>query len=154
MRARRSLRLEPPENNKKSKVNAAHDPNSYSPLTGTRKMSPPSASKRRAAAEAREQRRLKNANTKAAETETSSRGQTSPKENAEILHLFSQVEGSLDEFLEMRQSLKTSQAAGGSRQLGNLFGSDLGTLDLKTEIQKTKVLICEVRKVKKRQRTG
>ncbi|XP_069837475.1 centromere protein R [Dendropsophus ebraccatus] len=156
MPAKRSLRLEVPETNKneKTKATARYDPSSYSPLTGTRQISPSSASKRRAVADARERRKQHDAGTKAAETESSSRGQTSPKEKDQILELFSKIEGSLDEFLQMRQRLRSLQAAGGSRELENLLGRDYGTLDLKTELQKTKVLICEVRKRKNRQHVG
>ncbi|XP_075688875.1 centromere protein R isoform X2 [Rhinoderma darwinii] len=153
MPARRSLRLEGDTKNEKSSDNARRNPSSYSPLTGTRRMSPSSALKRPAAG-ARERAKPIDANTGHAEPETSSRGQTAPEENAEILELFSEVEGSLKEFLTMRQRLTDLQAVGGSRELGNLVGKDSGELDLKTEIQKTKVLICEVRKRKKRQRTG
>ncbi|XP_073499916.1 centromere protein R [Phyllobates terribilis] len=156
MPAKRSLRLEASETikNNTSRVNADHDPSHYSPLTGTRQMSPSSASKQRAAAEAGERKIQNDANPGAAEPKTSSRGQSSPEESTQILHLFSEVEDSLNEFLEMRQHLSDLQAAEGSRELGNLFGLDSGTLDLKSEMKKTKVLICEVRKRKKRQRIG
>ncbi|XP_077132168.1 centromere protein R isoform X1 [Ranitomeya variabilis] len=142
MRAKRSLRLEASETNKNetSRVNAGRDPSHYSPLTGTRQMSPSSTSKQRAAADAEERKTQKDSILKTAEPETSSRGQSSPEENTQILNLFSQVEDSLNEFLELRQHLSDLQAAEGSRELGNLFGLDSGTLDLESEMQKTKVL--------------
>ncbi|KAG9473143.1 hypothetical protein GDO78_014004 [Eleutherodactylus coqui] len=157
MRARRSLRLEATDNGKNamSRVNAGADPSSYSPLTGTRHMSPSSAFKHRAAAGERGQSLADDAGSRTAEPETSSRGQSSPEENVEIFQLFSQVEGSLDEFSKMRQRLRDLKAEGGSRELGNLFGVDCSTLDLKTEMEKMKVLICEVRRKKQQQqRTG
>ncbi|XP_073400773.1 centromere protein R isoform X2 [Dendrobates tinctorius] len=156
VRAKRSLGLEASETNKNetSRVNAGHNPSHYSPVTGTRQMSPSSTSKQRAAADAEERKTQNDSNPKAAEPETSSRGQSSPEENTQILNLFSQVEDSLNEFLEMRQHLSDLQAAEGSRELGNLFGLDSGTLDLESEMQKTKVLICKLRKRKKRQRVG
>ncbi|KAM4022829.1 centromere protein R isoform 2-T2 [Anomaloglossus baeobatrachus] len=156
MPAKRSLRLEASERNQneKSRVNEGQDPRHYSPLTGTRRMSPSSASKRRLAADAEEQKTQNDANPRAAEPETSSRGQSAPEENADILHLFSEVEASLSELLEIRQQLSDLQAEEGSRELGNLLGLDSGTLDLQLEMQKTKVLICEVRKIKKRPRIG
>ncbi|XP_071984170.1 centromere protein R isoform X1 [Engystomops pustulosus] len=141
--------------NDKSKIKVRDDPSSYSPITGTRQMSPSSASKQRAAMLAKEQRRQRDVTTGAAAPKSPSRGQSSPKENADILEKFSVVEGSLNEFLKMRQRLMDVQAVGGSRELGNLSGLDRGATDLQTEMQKAKVLICEVRKMKqRRQRTG
>ncbi|XP_075037919.1 centromere protein R isoform X2 [Mixophyes fleayi] len=135
---------------------AAHDPSSYSPLTGTRRMSLSTISKRkrRAAPADREERRADDIDHgKSAEPEKSSRGQSPTEENSELLELFSRVERSLGAFLKMRRGLKNLQALEGAGELGNVIGTLHPTLDLRTEMQKAKVLICEVRKKKAQQST-
>ncbi|XP_063795265.1 centromere protein R [Pseudophryne corroboree] len=151
MPARRSLRLDASESNKneKTKTKTTQDPSSYSPLTGTRKMSPPSVSKRRAAVVPRQGRRPDNTDhAKSAAPGKSSRGQSATEDNSELLELFSRVEKSLGAFVKMRQGLKNLQALEGSRELGTVTGSHQPALDLQTEMQRAKVLICEVRKLK------
>ncbi|KAM4721707.1 centromere protein R [Rhinophrynus dorsalis] len=148
MPVRRSLLLDTTEkvNNEMSPRKTSHQFNSYSPTTGTCQMS--------SVASERKGKNIHQVKRKAcaADTEPSpdnpSRGQRPTEGSADILELLSEVENSLEDFLKMRKSLKNLQALEGSRELGYIFGFEDKSCDLRAELQKTKVLMSEVRKRK------
>ncbi|KAM4640611.1 centromere protein R isoform 2-T2 [Discoglossus pictus] len=127
--------------NEKSPSKTARQFSVFSPITGTRQMSPHAVvSKRQDVTEVGEHE----------ESGMSSRGQSPQERNTEILELFAQVEKSLGTFLKVRQSLKRLKALEGSRELGNITGLGNTSNNLKAEVQKTKALICEAKKIKMR----
>ncbi|XP_073449918.1 centromere protein R isoform X2 [Aquarana catesbeiana] len=125
------------------------NPSAYSPLTGTRRMSPSQDSERKGRQPVGKKRREDPAVEEPAEPEETRRGQPAAEESDEILELFAQVEKSLDAFLKLRQHLKNLQDLEGNCELAIVSGTEHLTLDLRTEMQKTKVLISEGRKRKR-----
>ncbi|XP_068095430.1 centromere protein R isoform X2 [Hyperolius riggenbachi] len=148
MPARRALHLPAAKSGEVEKGNmmTTQDPSAYSPVTGTRRMSP--ASKKKTASTLRREGRDAKA-MKSAEPESTTRGQCSTEEDNDILELFSLVDKSLDVFVKLRGDLKNVQAVESSSELQIVSDAGPITLDLRKEMQKAKVLICEARRRKR-----
>ncbi|KAM5147840.1 centromere protein R [Mantella aurantiaca] len=146
MPVRRALRL--------GAEGSQKDPGSYSPVTGTRLMSQSRDSERKAARPVQKKRRSGPAVEEPAEPEETSRGRPAAEESDEILELFAQVDRSLDAFLELREHMRNLQALEGNSELAIVSDTEHLPIDLRTEMLKTKVLICEGRKQKRRELLG
>ncbi|XP_023370877.1 centromere protein R isoform X1 [Otolemur garnettii] len=119
----------------------------YSPTTGTCKMSPfasPTKSKEqehRSRPSDGERKKLNHRN-------LTEREESTPEDNDEFMILLSRVEKSSEEIMEIMQNLRSIQALEGSRELESLLGVSLASCFLQREMQKTKKLMTKVMKQK------
>uniref|UniRef100_A0A8D0HA46 Integrin subunit beta 3 binding protein n=1 Tax=Sphenodon punctatus TaxID=8508 RepID=A0A8D0HA46_SPHPU len=123
---------------------------SYSPTTGTRQISPlPSPTSHNV-------RGLRNALSNGDCNEQndvpikrSRRGQCQTREDNKLLVPTSKAERDpLERFIQTRQNLTSLQALEGNRELENILGVLDSSCNLKAEVQKTKMLMAEVAKLK------
>lgn len=77
-----------------------------------------------------------------------SREQTQRVVLDDYMVLHSRAEKSLASFIKMRKSLTSLQALEGSKELEKILGVSDRSLDLKSELQRTKELIADAKKVK------
>uniref|UniRef100_A0A8D0DY55 Centromere protein R n=1 Tax=Salvator merianae TaxID=96440 RepID=A0A8D0DY55_SALMN len=79
---------------------------------------------------------------------SSRRDQPQMEENMKLLLMHSEVEDSLERFMEIRQSLLSLQALEGTRELENIIGVSDSTGNLKSEVRKTRKLLEQAGKQK------
>ncbi|XP_069088623.1 centromere protein R isoform X1 [Pleurodeles waltl] len=120
----------------------------FSPTTGTCQLSPcisPSKEneRRRKLSSAAE-----NTSSHPLEAGRPSREQTQKDVLDDFMVLHSRAEKSLASFIKMRTNLKSLKALEGSKELETILGVSDRSLDLKSELRRTKELIAEVKKVK------
>ncbi|XP_067391652.1 centromere protein R isoform X2 [Emydura macquarii macquarii] len=128
--------------------------NTYSPTTGTCRISPFSSPKSHNVQEFRNGLSSEDrAELNDSEISLSGRGQPQTEEN-KFKVLQSEVENSLVRFLKMRKSLTSLQALEGSRELENIIGVSNSSCNLKAEVQKTKVLMDQAEKLKPLKRSN
>ncbi|XP_062994018.1 centromere protein R isoform X2 [Elgaria multicarinata webbii] len=126
---------------------------SYSPTTGTCLMSPFSSPRSNNVQEHRIG--LSNGNrdkSTGLPIISSRKRQAEMEENDKLLVLHSEVEDSLEQFLQIRRNLTSLQALEGTRELENIIGVLDNSGNLKSEVRKTRKLIqqAEKRKLLKR----
>ncbi|XP_004369068.2 centromere protein R isoform X1 [Trichechus manatus latirostris] len=150
MRAKRSLRLEGllEENSLgPSKIQRKKSIATYSPTTGTCQMSPfasPTSSKEqehRNGPSNGKKEKLNNLNSRLTE-----RKEPRTNDNDEFMMLWSKVEKSSEEIMEIMQNLSSIQALKGRKELENLIGISCASSFLQREMQKTKELMRKVTK--------
>ncbi|XP_019356723.1 PREDICTED: centromere protein R isoform X3 [Gavialis gangeticus] len=114
--------------------------NLYSPLTGTCQIGPFSSPT------SHNVQKLRNGLSNGervhlddAENRLSRRGQPQTEVD-KFMELHSEVENSLERFLKIRQNLTSLQALGGSKELENIISISASSSNLKTELQKTRML--------------
>ncbi|XP_019387111.1 PREDICTED: centromere protein R [Crocodylus porosus] len=122
--------------------------NLYSPLTGTCQIGPFSSPT------SHNVQKLRNGLSNGervhlddAEMRLSRRGQPQTEVD-KFMELHSEVENSLERFLKIRQNLTSLQALGGSKELENIISISASSSNLKTELQKTRILMAQVKKLK------
>ncbi|NXQ85428.1 CENPR protein, partial [Nyctibius grandis] len=121
---------------------------SYSPTTGTRRMSPFSSPTSRNAQNLRN--RPSNGHgteQNGSESRLPRRGQPQTKEDA-FVELQSKVKSSLVRILKQRASLTSLKALEGSRELENIIGVADSSCILSAEVQKTQVLMSQAQELK------
>ncbi|XP_043857368.1 centromere protein R [Dromiciops gliroides] len=149
MPVKRSLKLDLllQENSPKSRQTRRQFIASYSPTTGTRQISPRSSPQNQKGREFRngppnEQMALEPTRT------FPRRGQPRAEGKDDIMILLYKIDRSLEKFTETWQSLKHLQALVGRPELESLIGLSCTSLDLKSEVQKTRELMMKVRQQK------
>ncbi|XP_035189712.1 centromere protein R isoform X2 [Oxyura jamaicensis] len=146
-RAKRALKLDGVKKYKPSEatpLTKKKNLNSYSPTTGTCRLSPFSSPTSHNAQGFRNglSNDLPGDGTKQnnLESRLSRRGQPQAEKD-EFAELQSKVKSSLVRFLKMRASLTSLQALEGSRELENIIGVSDSSCSLRAEVQKTQVLM-------------
>ncbi|XP_025026431.1 centromere protein R isoform X1 [Python bivittatus] len=150
--AKRALKLEklitekvPATSSLKGKKNGI----SFSPITGTRLISPFSSPRSNHVEEQRNG--LSNENREPSKNlpiQSHRKEQHQMENNDKLLILQSEVEHSLERFLKIRKNLVNLQALEGTRELDNILGISDKSGNLKSEVRKTRKLIEQVRKRK------
>ncbi|XP_065593779.1 centromere protein R isoform X2 [Cyrtonyx montezumae] len=143
MSAKRSLKMDSVKKcnpGEASPLTKRNHPNSYSPTTGTRQMSPFSSPSSHNA------QNLRNGLSHGDETNSGSRlsrrGQPQTVKD-EFAALQSSVESSLVTILKTRENLRSLQALEGSRELESIIGVLDSSCSLSAEVQKTRVLMSQ-----------
>ncbi|NXX12817.1 CENPR protein, partial [Podargus strigoides] len=117
----------------------------YSPTTGTRRMSPASSPTGHNAKKL--SNHPSNGQTKQdSESRLSRRGQPQAEEDA-FMVLQAKVKCSLDRILKLRENLTSLKALEGSRELENILGVSDSSCVLSAEVQKTQVLMSQAQEL-------
>ncbi|XP_023586420.1 centromere protein R isoform X3 [Trichechus manatus latirostris] len=130
-----------------SKIQRKKSIATYSPTTGTCQMSPfasPTSSKEqehRNGPSNGKKEKLNNLNSRLTE-----RKEPRTNDNDEFMMLWSKVEKSSEEIMEIMQNLSSIQALKGRKELENLIGISCASSFLQREMQKTKELMRKVTK--------
>ncbi|KAM9000498.1 centromere protein R isoform 1-T2 [Sarcophilus harrisii] len=147
MPVKRSLKLDvlSQENSPKSRQSRGQLIASYSPTTGTRQISPYSSPKSHNGRELRNG--PSNEQVEADQSHTvPRRGQPRAEDKDDIMILLYTIDKSLEKFMETWQSLKHLQTLLGQPELENLIGVSCTSLDLRSELKKTRELMMKARK--------
>ncbi|NXE95410.1 CENPR protein, partial [Menura novaehollandiae] len=113
--------------------------NSYSPTTGTRRMSPFSSPTSHSAQNPRNPPSQNGNEQRDSNGRFSRRGQPQTEQDA-FLELQSRVRSSLPRILKIRANLTSLKALEGSRELENVIGASHSSCVLSAELQKTQAL--------------
>lgn len=152
MPVKRSLKLDDPAKSSNHPTPKKQKPmlnKIFSPTTGTCQISPYSSPGR-----AKEKpRELLSAAEKDSSSHPLEKGHPSREQTQRVvlddfMVLHSRAEKSLASFIKMRKSLTSLQALEGSKELEKILGVSDRSLDLKSELQRTKELIADAKKVK------
>ncbi|NXJ66957.1 CENPR protein, partial [Rostratula benghalensis] len=119
---------------------AKGDLKSYSPTTGTCRMSPSSSPTSHDAQHLRNH--PSNAEENESESRLSSRGQPQTEEDA-FMELQSKVKSSLVRIMKIRANLTSLKALEGSKELENIIGVSDFSCNLSAEVQKTQELLSQ-----------
>ncbi|XP_032074833.1 centromere protein R [Thamnophis elegans] len=152
-RAKRALKLENLIPEKVPAISSAKNGLLFSPITGTRLMNSFSSPRRndlsnvlsscRNNAEESDEIRV---SSKVLPIQSNIKEQHQMKNNDKLLALQSEVEYSLEGFLQIRKKLTNLKALEGTRELENILGTSNKSGNLKIELRKSRKLIEQVRK--------
>ncbi|NXB11572.1 CENPR protein, partial [Cnemophilus loriae] len=120
--------------------------NSYSPTTGTRRMSPCSSPVSHRARNPRNPPAEDGNEQSESKSGLSRRGQPQTEHDV-FLQLQSQVRSSLPRILKIRANLTSLKALEGSRELENILGVQHSSCVLSAELQKTQALVSQAEKL-------
>uniref|UniRef100_A0A8C5RRF7 Integrin subunit beta 3 binding protein n=1 Tax=Laticauda laticaudata TaxID=8630 RepID=A0A8C5RRF7_LATLA len=149
-RAKRALKLEnliPEKVPATSSVKGKKNGLLFSPTTGTCLISPFSSPRSNHAKEQRnDQSNEIRESSIVLPIQSNRKEQHQTKNNDKLLVLQSEVEHSVERFLQTRKKLTNLKALEGTRELGNILGTSNKSGNLKMEVKKSKKLIEQVRK--------